>query len=358
MIDKKLGYSKKTQELIERQCRNVERSDFELDKKKAEELALKTFDLFKLDRPRKIKWCTDIFDTDFEKSARSARSAWSAGSAGSARSARSARSAWSAWSAGSARSARSAWSAGSAGSARSARSARSAWSAGSAGSAGYAWSAGYAGSWTALDYDFDWYIFVFEYCQNPDEKKPTKDDKIYLEYCELLMQAKEAGLGYWVEWEDTLYLVQTPIVRIDSQNRFHSLTEPAIRWKDGKGFYYLHGIKFKKDQWQKAKSADIGEILSWTDIDQRSAILQDRPISELLEKVEKKLIDHSDECGGYDLYEIELKDIGKARILSYKGWSSEKPYAKFVPLDSEKALDTVAKLRHQSVDELRNSIKS
>ena len=124
-----MDYSKETAELIERQCRNVERSDFVLEKKKAEELILKTYDLFNLTRPKKIQWCVDLSDKDFQ------RSAWSAGSA------------WSAWS--------------------------------------------------AIDYDFDWYIFEFEYCKNPDASRlPNENDWKYLEYCELLMQAKEAGLGY------------------------------------------------------------------------------------------------------------------------------------------------------------------
>lgn len=48
-------YSKKTAELIERQCRNVERADFDLDKKSAEESILKTYDIFNLPRPKKIK---------------------------------------------------------------------------------------------------------------------------------------------------------------------------------------------------------------------------------------------------------------------------------------------------------------
>jgi len=200
-----MDFSQKTQELIERQCRNVERKDFKLDKKKSEELILKTYDLFKLTRPKKIIWCKDIFDKKFVSSARSA------------------------------------WSAGSARSARSARSAGSAWSAGSADL-----------QFTALDYDFNWYVFEFEYCQNPDsDKLPNENDKIYLEYCELLMQAKEVGLGYRVEWEDTLYLIPTPLVEIDEQNRFHSATKPAIRWKGGKEFYYLHGVNFEKKWWTK-----------------------------------------------------------------------------------------------------------
>jgi hypothetical protein len=57
------------------------------------------------------------------------------------------------------------------------------------------------------------------------------------------MQAKEYGLGYRVEWEDTLYLVPTPLVKIDTQNRFHSEDSPAIRWKGGKEFYYWHGTE-------------------------------------------------------------------------------------------------------------------
>jgi hypothetical protein len=100
------------------------------------------------------------------------------------------------------------------------------------------------------------------------------------------------------------------------------------------------------------------EIIAWEDIDQRSVLLRERPIEKLLESVSKKLIDHSDECGGYDLYEIELTGIGTAKILSYKGWSSEKPYVKFAPSDSTNALEAVAKLRHQTVKELNESLKA
>ena len=257
MIDKKLGYDLKTQELIDRMCRYVERKDYVLNKKVAEEKILKTYDLFGLPRPKKVVWCKDPFDERFARSARSAGSAGSAGSAWSAwsaGSARSARSAGSAWSAGSAGSAGSAWSAGSA---RSARSAGSAGSARSAGSAWSAWSAGSAGSadyfyWTGLDYDFDWYVQEFEYCLNPDsDRLPNENDKIYLKYSELLLEALEAGLGLRVEWEDVLYLVPIAVVRIDELNRFHSTKEPAIRWKGGKEFYYLHGINFEKKWWTK-----------------------------------------------------------------------------------------------------------
>ncbi|HLB52218.1 MAG TPA: hypothetical protein VJK48_00725, partial [Chlamydiales bacterium] len=71
-------YSQKTADLIERMCRNAERKDFVLDKKKAEECLLKTYDLFGLKRPKKIAWYTDIFEKEFDDAARSAGAAWAA----------------------------------------------------------------------------------------------------------------------------------------------------------------------------------------------------------------------------------------------------------------------------------------
>ena len=70
-----MDYSQKTQDLIDRQCRNVERLDFTLDKPLAEELIMKTYDLFNLPRPKKVKWCVDLEDQEFQESAASL-SAW------------------------------------------------------------------------------------------------------------------------------------------------------------------------------------------------------------------------------------------------------------------------------------------
>ena len=268
-----MDYSQKTQELIDRQCRNVERLDFELDKPLAEELIMKTYDLFNLPRPKKIKWCIDLLDKDFLKSAWSAWSAWSAGSAGSAR------------------------------------------SAGSAGSAG-----------SALDYDFDWYIFEYEYCQQPEKNGgilPNDNDKIYLEYCELLMQAKEAGLGYRIEGEDTLYLVPTPIVRLNSLNQYHSDKIPALYWKGGQEFYYLNDVRFEKDLWEEIVKHESEGGLSFSkrlaikDIDQRTQALNPKwcdinkflveTKAELLDEVNK--LDVNAEKVNYKLYKIPKGNI-------------------------------------------------
>jgi hypothetical protein len=295
-----MDYSKKTADLIERMCRNVEREDFVLEKEKAVECLMKTYDLFDLPRPKKVEWVKDIFDKKFDESAWSARSAGSALSARSSWSARSAGSAWSAWSAGSAGSAGSALSARSAGSARSARSAGSL-------------------SWLALDYDFDWYVVEYEYCENPDaDKQPNNNDKKYLEYCELLMQAKEYGMGYRIEWEDTLYCCPTPLVKIDKQNRFHSITQPAIRWKGGKEFYFINGVLFEKSLWEKVVKDSLTpqEVFAIENTEQR------RIAYELMDKT--KMRDLKD----YKILD-EVTDDGKSygmKIVSFNVDGFNEPF--------------------------------
>ena len=163
---------------------------------------------------------------------------------------------------------------------------------------------------------------------------------------------------FWTNKHFVMVCARPTKINRDEQGRLHSLTEKSIIYPDGWGLYHIHGVKFTEEQFEKQKTASVAEILSWEDIDQRSVLLRERPVDELLKNVDKKLIDHSDDCGGYDLFEIELKDIGKARFLSYKSWSSDKMYAKFVPIKSENCLETVASLRHQTVAELLESSKS
>lgn len=267
-----MDYHKDTQKLIDRMCAYVERDDFELNKSLAEELILKTYDLFDLPRPRNIVWCVDIFDKDFQWSA---ESAWSSRSAWSSLSAWSSESLWSAWSA------LSAWSSGSSRSAGSARSALSSRSSGS--------------SRSALDYDFDYFVMEYEYCKQPDKNggvAPNENDYKYLEYCELLIQALEAGLGYRVEWEDTLYLVPTPVVKIDEENRFHSEAEPAIRWKGGNELYYLWGVNLEKDLWEKVVNKTITpqELMSIDNTEERMVAIKHYGLENLLDKVNAKTI--------------------------------------------------------------------
>ena len=123
------------------------------------------------------------------------------------------------------------------------------------------------------------------------------------------MQAKEAGLGYRVEWEDTLYLVPTPIVRLNEETppQFHSDQLPAIEWKNGEKVYYLDGVHLPKDLWQKivSKEMSLSEIMKIEISDQRTVALKYNP--QAIIKENAKLI-HKDDRNN-ELYLVEGSEI-------------------------------------------------
>ena len=166
------------------------------------------------------------------------------------------------------------------------------------------------------------------------------------------------NVSFCIPYKGICFVSETPTEINWEDGRLSKLDGPAVKYADDYSLYSIHGVKFTEEQFKKSKKAKIEDIIGWEDIDQRSALLRDRPIEQLLKKVPKTLIDETKECGGYKLYEIEIKGIGKARLLSYKSWSSKKMYAKFVAPTSNKCLETVASLRHQSVEELKDSYKS
>ena len=302
-----MEYSQQTADLIDRMCRYVEREDFKLDEKVAKEKILQTYDLFNLPRPKKVVWCKDIFDKKYVTALDSAGSAWSAGSAGSA------------------------------------GSARSAWSAGSAGSAGSAWSAR-----SALDYDFDWFVIEHEYCANRKDNlgdEPNENDKKYLAYSELLLEALEAGLGYRVESEDTLYLVPTPVIRIDEQNRFHSTKEPAIRWKGGAEQYYLRGVRFDQDWWQKIVNDELDPetIFAIDNLEHRRIAYEYMDKTKMKQLKDFKVLDEQVDEKGNQMKIVSFTVKGVDESLKYYNCfcpSTGREY--FVGTDKDKCIEAKA----------------
>jgi len=105
---------------------------------------------------------------------------------------------------------------------------------------------------------------------------------------------------------DTVYICRKPIfLARDQQGRLHNETRKAIEWKDGTGFYYLHGVEFTQEIWQKIvsqkfKMKDLTEI---TDVDKRAVAIQMLKPEVLLKQIDAKLI-HTG-IKGTKLYEVE-----------------------------------------------------
>src|SRR3990167_5598425 len=299
-----MEYHKKTQKLIDEMIALAERKDFELDKEKAQETILKTYDLFDLPRPKEIVW----FDDLTEKFLDSAYSAYRASSASSAFSASSASSASRAYRASSAFSASSAYRASSAFSASSAYSAYSASRASSASSASRA----------SIDYDFEWFVLVYEY--SLAKQDGNENDEKYLRYCESLLTAKKLGLGYWCDFDDILYLVPVPIISLDSQQRYHSTEKPAIYWKNGEENYYIKGVRFEKDLWQKITKDQLSakEVFDIKNTEQRRIAYELMDKRKMLDLKDYKVLDEVKDDGfGYGMKVISFNVDGFSQPFVY-----------------------------------------
>ncbi|MCK9597783.1 MAG: hypothetical protein M0R06_02005 [Sphaerochaeta sp.] len=143
----------------------------------------------------------------------------------------------------------------------------------------------------------------------------------------------------------------------DDDGRLHSLDRKAISYGDGWGLYMIHGVKFTEEQFEKAKTETMADILNWPDIEQRSVLLRDRPVSELLKECKAELVSETDKFGGYRLHEMDIDGLGKAKVLSFNGWSSDHDYAHFVPKDHTDALESIAFLFGMSPDEFAKASK-
>ncbi len=155
--------------------------------------------------------------------------------------------------------------------------------------------------------DFDWSVCQFEYIQNPEKDKPNEDDKKYLKYSELIIKAKELGVGYFCDWEDVLHLVPVPIISCDEQKRYHSITSPAIEW-EGEQIYYLHGVKFEKEWWEKIVQGKLSaeEIFAIDNVEHR------RIAYEMMDKTKLKALKN------FKVLDEKTDDKGKPmKIISF-----------------------------------------
>jgi len=301
-----MEYSEKTKKLIERIKKVALRQEYVFDKEKIAELVEKSYKMFNLKVPQKIEWCVDITDKRFLEAAYVASAAWATGAT---------RAAWAAWDASATNAAldtlaarvasatRAAWAARTALDTRAARVASAAWAAWAAWDtlaarvASAAWAARVASAawaaWAASaasDYNWLEFLFAFEFLQT---NKGNENDYKFIESQELFLQAKEAGIGYWAEKDGKLYIAPNPIISLNERLQFHSETKPAIRWENGLELFFLFGVRFEKDLWEKITKKKIKplEILKIKNQEQKIIALKMYGWDNLLKELNYKVLD-------------------------------------------------------------------
>ena len=103
----------------------------------------------------------------------------------------------------------------------------------------------------------------------------------------------------------------------------HSDNSPAIKWKDGTGLYFLNGVSFDKELFEKVTSRKMPfeEILAIKDIDQRKQAMKFGEIWEFVKFGNAKELDTYTKKGAKDGRKIRywLYEFPKNRDLFPNG---------------------------------------
>ncbi|MHB1275789.1 MAG: DUF6745 domain-containing protein [Candidatus Humimicrobiaceae bacterium] len=150
-----------------------------------------------------------------------------------------------------------------------------------------------------------------------------------------------SGIFSFIPLNDFCIICPLPdkIFRLDE--KLHSETGSAISWKDGYELFFLHGICFKKDIWEKiiTKNITAKDILKFANIEQRMAALKFYGADNLLSELDAKLIDNT---AGYELYKLDKIFSQPAYFLKYSCPSTGRVYVSGIDPKVGKIKDAVA----------------
>ena len=144
---------------------------------------------------------------------------------------------------------------------------------------------------------------------------------------------------------DVAVIVKAPIsVSFNLDKVLHNENEGAVIWGDGYQNYFLKGISFEKELFEKVRRDEKitgKEILNLKNVEQKRIIIEKLGWMKILDEVKSKTIDKN---GEYELIECNLKDDGKnkARFVKVTCPSTQRQYVLRVDPQIDNALDAVA----------------
>jgi hypothetical protein len=124
----------------------------------------------------------------------------------------------------------------------------------------------------------------------------------------------------------------TTVLR-DNNNRLNSLTNHAVKFKDGYGQYYVHGVFFDDITFNKYfidKKYVAKDILELRNAEQRTVIIQELGYDKIISDVDKKIIDkqsikwnNTDKIIDYELIEFKI-DNNTVRVIKVEWYERDK----------------------------------
>lgn len=190
-------------------------------------------------------------------------------------------------------------------------------------------------------YDVDWLSF-YQYFTEIDV---LNDDK-FNRYVNLTM---DAGIFMAVYLDGLAVVSRKPeYIKRNEQMFMHCIDGPAIRFKDGYELYYLNGVSFSKELFERVTSGEMPykDIVALQDIDQRTQAMRFGDPVQFFRDMDAKELDQEVKTLpdgtpiGYTLYEVPPKEkvfTQTAYFMMYTCPSTNKQYMSGVP-----KFDTVA----------------
>jgi hypothetical protein len=116
-------------------------------------------------------------------------------------------------------------------------------------------------------------------------------------------------------------------IYLNDEFRPHSMSKPAITWRDGTKNYYLHGVRFPEDLWKKVTERKLTakETMAVLNIEHRTIALRIIGYDKVLQEIGAKVIAKKDvitqptgRLVHYEVIEADLRDDSpwvKARFV-------------------------------------------
>jgi hypothetical protein len=107
------------------------------------------------------------------------------------------------------------------------------------------------------------------------------------------------------------------LVHRNANNQLHKDMAPAIEWANGEGYYFLNGVRMKKEQvMTPAEKLDVGSIVNEQNVEVRRELIRKIGIERFVLKSGAKVLDKQ---GDYELLSVRLSDdVPDARYLKMK----------------------------------------
>jgi len=161
------------------------------------------------------------------------------------------------------------------------------------------------------------------------EKIGVLNDERFRRYRDIML----AGIWEIYYFENICIVLTKPkCVRKDENGRLHSIEDGAIEWRDGYKDYFIHGVKFEFELWNKIVKGKITakEILNIENVEQRYVALSVFGAEKLMEEINSKLINTGK--NGIELHEIDSLIPNRIlKLLKYSCPSTNRVYVSFVP---------------------------